>query len=222
LHLHFNKQRQFSSQEARRNGEAFYSSTENRWPDYKIDFYRRLPNIKHQYSGHSMVLDAKLSKLSNLFNIHYPIKPFSQLHNYFHIHYCGTGEERPIARTIVDRVYCLYAGYGEIGNPRKDTDTVSFIRLCPVPDNDEVCGQAELQSAVLSWLCDDVRYNISTQAVAAVTPSQLQVAERGGMHQPGRPRLPLGLPYRLRLDPDGADIHDSRSIGGDSSGFCAS
>ncbi len=158
LHLHFNKQLHFSSQEARRSGEAFYSSTENRWPDYKIDFYRRQTDNAVRYSGHSMVLDAKLSKLSNLYNIHYPIKPFSQLTNYFYIHYCGTREERALSRPIVDRVYCLYAGYGEIGNPKKDTDTVSFIRLCPVPDSEEVCGQMELQEAIMSWLTEDAGY----------------------------------------------------------------
>jgi hypothetical protein len=39
---------------------------------------------------------------------------------------------------------------------------------------------------------------------------RLARAEEGAVHQPDGPRLRLQLPHRLRLDPDGAGLHDPR------------
>lgn len=126
---------------------GFYSTNEHRWPDIRVDFYHKT-EVGVRYSKHSIVFDAKLSRFRYLYRSNIPIKPFTQLNSYVSIQHVNS------LRSVIDRVCCLFAGFGD-DIVRRKQHSVTYIRLCPDEDGNLI-GNEELQQFILDWLQNEV------------------------------------------------------------------
>jgi hypothetical protein len=145
---HFGKLLPYSPNDTE-NNDGFYSTNEHRWPDIRVDYYRKTEHGS-KYSKHSIVFDAKLSRYQYLYRANPPIKAFTQLNSYVSIQHTDS------LRSIVDRVCCLYAGFGDTVVKRIQ-HSLTYIRLCP-DEHDQLIGNAELQEFITEWLVKDVGY----------------------------------------------------------------
>lgn len=152
LHIWFNKMLPFTWPDAQQQGESFYLFGEHRWPDIRVDYYKRMASGNFQYSKHSLVADAKLTKFRYLQNPDgLPTKAQAQLTTYLNVSY------RTTVRHVVDRVLCLYSGLGESRAALRQVHPITFIQLFPNPDDlEDVWGYNELRETLESWLRDDV------------------------------------------------------------------
>src|SRR5690606_6713945 len=121
--------------------EGFYSMSEHRWPDIRIDFYLKTKDGHWQYSKHSIVFDAKFSRFRNLFRETIPIKAFTQLNAYLTIQHTSS------MKTVVDRVCCLFAGDGE-SDAAIRKHSLTYIRLLPEEHN-RLTGNSVLKEFLL-------------------------------------------------------------------------
>ncbi|MFD2613182.1 hypothetical protein [Paenibacillus gansuensis] len=150
LHVHYGKLLPYSPDDTV-DSDGFYSMSEHRWPDIRIDYHHKTSDGS-EYSKNSIVFDAKLSSFRYLFRPGIPIKPFTQLNSYLSIQHTSS------RKTVVDRVCCLFAGFG--GNETKiNKHSLTYIRLCP-DENEHFIGLAELQEFLLDWLTNDCELSL--------------------------------------------------------------
>ncbi|MBU5445428.1 hypothetical protein [Paenibacillus sp. MSJ-34] len=155
IHIYYGTLLPFSPEDAT-STDRFYSQSSHRWPDLRLDFYKRTSTGGVEYSLHSMVFDAKLSKFKYLYRADIPNKAFTQLNSYTAIQHLDS------LRSVVDRVCCLFAG-GEDDKEIRKVHSVTFIRLCPIQDQamDQglVLGYSALVNFIREWLIQDIGLN---------------------------------------------------------------
>lgn len=153
MHVWYNKLLPFTPEDAHRQGESFYLFGGHRWPDIRVDYFVKDADGGIQYSQHSIVADAKLTKFRYLHNADgLPTNTHGQLMTYRMVSYVTN------PRPVVDRVLCLYSGMGEPREPLRDIYPITFIQLMPdLYDNEVIFGYGELRETMESWLKDDIR-----------------------------------------------------------------
>jgi hypothetical protein len=153
IRIHFGTKIVYSPDDAEQS-RGFYSQNEHRWPDMRLDFYETVSGDL-RYSNHSLVFDSKLSKFRWLAREGLINKAYHQMNAYSHIQHVNS------LRAVVDRVCCLYSGFGDTQESRR-YHSLTYILLRPERVEDGrgdsfVRGFNALVEFIRDWLYFDLR-----------------------------------------------------------------